>query len=204
MNQCEHPRGRARRHRVATTGSNAWPDWAEKLNAAADGDGSALETDGRLSRTPIAFAEATKSSAISCLDGPAGLPVSAWPTFLPELVQHSRWRGAISAWWLWAPCAANWPAQGNDRYAGPWNAKTDVPVLLINARYDPNTGYQGAVNVSKQLSNAVLLTLDGYGHVTSHDPSACIEKARVAYVVDLVVPPSGTVCAADHRPFGLS
>ena len=183
---------------------NSWPDWAEKLNAAADGDGSALETDGRLSRTPNAFAEATKSSAISCLDGPAGLPVSAWPTFLPELVQHSRWRGAISAWWLWAPCAANWPAQGNDRYAGPWNAKTDVPVLLINARYDPNTGYQGAVNVSKQLSNAVLLTLDGYGHVTSHDPSACIEKARVAYIVDLVVPPAGTVCAADHRPFGLS
>ena len=72
---------------------NTWPDWAEKLNAAADGDGSALETDGRLSRTPNAFAEATKSSAISCLDGPAGLPVSAWPTFLPELVQHSRWRG---------------------------------------------------------------------------------------------------------------
>ena len=68
-------------------------------------------------------------------------------------------------------------------------------MLLINARYDPNTGYQGAVNVSKQLSNAVLLTLDGYGHVTSHDPSACIEKARVAYIVDLVVPPAGTVCA---------
>ena len=50
----------------------------------------------------------------------------------------------------------------------------------------------------------MLLTLDGYGHVTSHDPSACIEKARVAYIVDLVVPPAGTVCAADHRPFGLS
>jgi hypothetical protein len=77
-------------------------------------------------------------------------------------------------------------------------------VLLINARYDPNTGYQNAVNVSKQLSNAVLLTLDGYGHVTTHDTSACVEKARVAYIVDLVVPPAETVCAADHKPFGLS
>jgi pimeloyl-ACP methyl ester carboxylesterase len=181
-----------------------WPAWAEKLNAAADGDGSGLLTDGRLSRSPKAFAEATKSSAISCLDGPAGLPVSAWPTLIPELVQHQRWQGTITAWWLWAPCAANWPAKGNDRYAGPWNAKADNPVLLINGRYDPNTGYQNAVNVSRQLGNAVLLTLDGYGHVTSHDTSACIEKARTAYIVDLVLPPPGTVCAADHKPFGLS
>jgi hypothetical protein len=54
-----------------------WPAWAEKLDAAADGDGSALETDARLWRGPKSFAEATKSSAISCMDGHAGLPITA-------------------------------------------------------------------------------------------------------------------------------
>lgn len=34
--------------------------------------------------------------------------------------------------------------------------------------------------------------------------SACIEKALAAYIVDLVAPPPGTVCPADHKPFGLS
>jgi predicted alpha/beta hydrolase family esterase len=42
-------------------------------------------------------------------------------------------------------------------------------VLLISSRHDPNTGYQNAVDVSKRLSNAALLTLEGYGHV-NHKP----------------------------------
>jgi hypothetical protein len=29
----------------------------------------------------------------------------------------------------------------------------------------------------------------------------CVEEARVRYLVDLQVPPRGTVCAADQVPF---
>jgi hypothetical protein len=72
---------------------------------------------------------------------------------------------------------------------------------VIGSRYDPATKYQNAVTVAKRLGNAVLLTHDGYGHVSSHHPSNCIEKARVAYLVDLEAPPSGTVCEADQKPF---
>ena len=83
----------------------------------------------------------------------------------------------------------------------PWTAKTTVPVLLINTRYDPNSSYANAVAVTKRLGNAVLLTLDGYGHVTTTNTSACIERARTAYFVDLRTPAPGTVCPADHKPF---
>lgn len=64
-----------------------------------------------------------------------------------------------------------------------------------------NAPYASAVRSQRLLGNAVLLTHDGYGHVSYQDPSACVERARVAYLVDLVTPTPGTVCKADQRPF---
>ena len=40
----------------------------------------------------------------------------------------------------------------------------------------------------------MLLTHGGYGHQGFQDRSACIEAARVRYLVDLETPPPGTVC----------
>ncbi len=186
---------------AALRNPDLWPAWAEQLNAAADGDASELKTQARLSQQPEAFAEVTKSSAISCLDGPAKIPSTDWPTVIPELDAVSRWEGAIQGWWVWAPCASDWPARSDDRYAGPWDATTDVPILVIGTRYDPNTSYQNAERVTERFGNAVLLTHDGYGHVSDKDHSTCIDEARVKYLVDLVTPAPGTVCAADTKPF---
>ena len=102
--------------------------------------------------------------------------------------------GSVQGWWLWAPCAANWPASSDDRYTGPWDTKTKEPILLIGNRYDPNTAYRNAVRSQLLLGNAVLLTNQGYGHLSFNNPSACIEAARTSYLVDLEVPAPGTVC----------
>lgn len=104
------------------------------------------------------------------------------------------------SWWEWAPCAS-WPARDPDRYAGPWNAKTANPILLIGTRYDPNTAYANARRAARRLGNAVLLTHDGYGHLSSTDPSACVERAESEYLIHLVAPPPGTVCASNRKPF---
>ena len=48
---------------------------------------------------------------------------------------------------------------------------------------------------------AVLLTEDGYGHLTMNDPSQCIDQARTRYLVSLTSGPRGTVCKADKPPF---
>lgn len=148
---------------------------------------------------PRAPAEAFRDSRISrCLPG---LSIDDWSEVLAELDANSRISGAVNGWWLWGPCAADWPASTDDRYTGPWDAETEVPILLIGTRHDPNTGYQNAVGSEKLLGNAVLLTHDGYGHLSFNDGSACIEAARTAYLVDLNVPEPGTVCEADKKPF---
>jgi len=178
-----------------------WPAYAEQLNAAVEGDPSALATAAQQARTPAAWSEATKSTAISCLDAAAAKPVAQWPMVIGDLTARSTMAGPILGWWTWAPCASDWPAQSDDRFTGPWNARTEVPILLIGTRFDPNTAYENAVRSEKLLGNAVLLTHEGYGHLSIKDPSTCTEQWRVRYLVDLDAPAPGTVCQADKQPF---
>lgn len=180
---------------------STWPAYARQLNAAVEGNASELANAAYLMRTPKAWNEVTKSSVISCLDSPATQAASAWPKVITELKKISTLAGPVQGWWLWAPCASNWPARSDQRFTGPWKARTAVPILLIGTRYDPNTAYRNAVRSEKLLGNAVLLTHEGFGHISVQDPSRCIEDARVSYLVDLKTPPPGTVCHADQKPF---
>ena len=102
--------------------------------------------------------------------------------------------------WHNAPCAS-WPTRSADRYTGPWDAITRNPILLIGTRYDPNTPLRNAQRAARRLGNAVLLTHDGYGHLSSRDPSRCVVQATGRYLVDLTTPPRGTVCPSDRLPF---
>jgi pimeloyl-ACP methyl ester carboxylesterase len=71
----------------------------------------------------------------------------------------------------------------------------------MGPRFDPSTPFANARRAANRLGNAVLLTQEGYGHLTSVDPSACVKRATSAYLVDLVTPPPGTVCPSDRLPF---
>jgi pimeloyl-ACP methyl ester carboxylesterase len=117
-----------------------------------------------------------------------------------RLTEISYLQGRLHGWWEWAPCAS-WPVRAADRYAGPWYASTRNPILLIGTRHDPSTAYANARRAAHRLGNAVLLTHDGYGHISFTDPSACVERARSAYLVRLATPARGTVCPSDHQPF---
>jgi pimeloyl-ACP methyl ester carboxylesterase len=184
----------------AMRGPDLWPQDAADLNAALGGDGSALETEARKFLTPKGWAGSTTSTAIQCADAPAHRGSRSWPRVIRRLNRISRLQGRVQGWWEWAPCAS-WPVRGQDSYRGPWDASTPNPILLIGTRYDPNTGYANAVQAERRLGNAVLLTHDGYGHISYRDPSACVERARVAYLVKLTTPPRGTVCQSDQQPF---
>ena len=177
-----------------------WPQDAEDLDAALGGDGSALEAAARTSLTPAGFSGATTSAAISCADAPAHRGSRAWPRVIRRLNRTSRLQGRVQGWWLWAPCAS-WPVRGEDSYRGPWSAATSNPILLIGTRHDPSTAYANARRAERRLGNAVLLTHDGYGHISIQDSSDCVEEARVAYLVELIAPPAGTVCEANRKPF---
>jgi len=73
---------------------------------------------------------------------------------------------------------------------------TRTPLLLINARHDPASGYNWATEVARQLGRGgVLLTYDGAGH-GSYNSSDCMRQAVDAYLISLTVPARGTVCPA--------
>jgi pimeloyl-ACP methyl ester carboxylesterase len=177
-----------------------WPQDAADLDAALRGDGSALEDAASGFTSPDGWGSASTSAAIQCADGPARKRPRAWPQVFKRQKRIGTLQGAVHFAWEWAPCAS-WPVRAEDAYRGPWNASTPNPILLINQRYDPNTGYANAVRAERLLGNAVLLTQEGYGHLTFQDPSACVDQAMVAYLTELITPPRGTVCQSDQQPF---
>ncbi len=102
------------------------------------------------------------------------------------------------------PCAT-WPDLHTGAYDGPWNLSRTT-ILVINSKHDPETPYQGAVAGVAELSNAVLLTVNGDGHTSMYsEPSTCRDRAELAYLVSgaTKLPAPGTVCNVDRLPFGL-
>ncbi len=90
-----------------------------------------------------------------------------------------------------------------DRCTGPWNRPTANAVLLVGNRLgDPATPYEDAVSTSHLLGRARLLTADVSGHgVACNDRDKCVDHWLDDYLVNLALPPVGTVCAADRTPF---
>jgi pimeloyl-ACP methyl ester carboxylesterase len=112
--------------------------------------------------------------------------------------------GDVGRWWTWdyEPCAT-WPARATNRYSGPWNRPTANPILVVGNTYDPATPYEGAQALVRELADAHLLTLDGYGHTALRNPSTCIHEHESRYLIDGTLPPKGTVCQQDQPPFAM-
>jgi pimeloyl-ACP methyl ester carboxylesterase len=179
----------------------AWPQLAVDLRQAINGGGSALVTQARAVLAGTRSAAADSQTAIICADSPARQGPDAWPHLIARLTHISAWAGPFAGWTNWAPCAS-WPARSAERYTGPWNRPTKIPLLLIGTTADPGTPYVNARRVASLLGNAVLLTHDGYGHTSEADPSRCVEHATSAYLVRLAIPRKRTVCQSDRQPFG--
>ena len=67
-------------------------------------------------------------------------------------------------------------------------------MLVVGAKWDPATRYQGAVIAHDLLPNSALLTVNSWGH-TSLFTSACADAAIAAYLISTTTPPPGTVCS---------
>lgn len=66
---------------------------------------------------------------------------------------------------------------------------------------DPVTPYRGSVAMARDLARARLLTVDGLGHTEFANPSTCATRDEVRYLTAGALPPRGTVCRQDARPF---
>ncbi|WP_432076547.1 alpha/beta hydrolase [Streptomyces wuyuanensis] len=151
---------------------------------------------------PLPYPAFEQIEAIRCSESPNPRD----PRRYPELAEFSFGRaGDLGRAVAWAsePCAT-WPATAASAYTGPWNRPVANPVLVVNTTYDPATPYRGALAMTRQLANARLLTVEGYGHSSVLNPSLCVDDHERRYLVDGVLPPEGTTCRQDVRPFSES
>ena len=135
--------------------------------------------------------------SVICGDAPSP-PAGAFPG-LQRLVLGRG--GVIGLPDLWGdePCAT-WPVRQVDTYRGPWNAPTS-PILVIGNTTDPSTPLRDAVAMTRQLANARLLIVHGYGHTAFLNPSSCAQNYVTAYFRTGALPPNGTVCQQNRPPF---
>jgi pimeloyl-ACP methyl ester carboxylesterase len=138
------------------------------------------------------------TSAILCSESP-NPPTARFPSLARFAFQRSGPLGLLKLWET-LPCAS-WPATAADRYAGPWDRRTANPVLVTNNTIDPNTPYQGAVAMTRELARARLLTVDGYGHGVLMNGSACAVRYISGYLIEKTLPSKGAVCQQDQQPF---
>jgi pimeloyl-ACP methyl ester carboxylesterase len=140
--------------------------------------------------------------AVNCSDKlfrnrPSGIPALAdkWERQLPNFGRYLVWGDP-------AACPV-WPARDPEPYRGPWNKRTETPVLLFGNYYDPATQYEFSKRMSRQLGNARLVSVDSFGHCILGD-STCTDLIAADYLINLKVPGPGTVCQPDAQPFPAS
>jgi pimeloyl-ACP methyl ester carboxylesterase len=134
--------------------------------------------------------------AVNCADAPLPRIPALYPAFAIAFEAAHRTFGRVEAF-SEVGCA-NWP-RVDERYAGPWNRRTAQTILVVNGTFDPATPYVFGQRMTRELGNARLLTLDGFGHTSQG--SACIDGWYTRYLLNGELPPVGTRCAQDVAPF---
>ena len=137
--------------------------------------------------------------SVICGDAPSP-PPSAFPGLQRRLLR--RGDGPISLPGLWGddePCAT-WPVHQQNTYRGPWDAPTP-PILLVNLTTDIATPVPNAIKMTHELANTRLLVVHGYGHTVFLNPSTCANHYETAYFRTGTLPPKGTICQQNLRPF---
>jgi pimeloyl-ACP methyl ester carboxylesterase len=141
--------------------------------------------------------------AVVCSDSSNPRSPQAYETAARLAYARAGGFGLMAAWQ--DEICAQWPrAAAQDRYTGPWNRLTTHTILLIGNTVDPATPYANSVAMSRVLGRARLLTVDGYGHTEFTNPSTCAANYEVRYLTTGALPPAGTVCPQNGRPFAAS
>jgi pimeloyl-ACP methyl ester carboxylesterase len=176
----------------AASVAQARPDALSRLSAAAN-----VARRDMLADTP--YTGDDSYFAVNCSDKPfpraprlIPLVASQWERESPTFGRYMAFADPIGC--------ATWPARHPDPYRGPWDRRTENPVLVFGNYYDPATRYEFSRRMTRQLGNARLVSVDSFGHCILGD-STCTDKIAAAYLVSLKVPRPGQVCAPDVQPF---
>ena len=170
-----------------------WPALAAALIAAKSGDGGKLlaladeynqRDNGHYSNIMDA------NTAISCNDEKPG------PTDAQIRATTTAWVREFPMFGLWAAASLFTCQQWQpDRTPVPMpTAPTRNTVLVVGNLHDPATPYQGAVDLTRVMGHAELLSWDGEGHTSYLQGSTCIDDYVNAYLISQKLPPEDTTC----------
>jgi pimeloyl-ACP methyl ester carboxylesterase len=174
---------------------SAWPQLAQSLAAARNGDAAGILTladtytgrndDGTYTNVVDA------NVAVTCADTDERFTADQVRTVLADWNTKYPLFGADAALGLYT--CSPWQAPRTPLPAR--DAAGSAPILVVGTKGDPVTPLAGAEDMAAGLASGTLLTWEGNGH-TAYPKTDCVTAAVDAYLVDLVVPAEGTTCPA--------
>jgi pimeloyl-ACP methyl ester carboxylesterase len=139
-------------------------------------------------------------SGVTCTDGRHPKDPNSWPAATANADKRAPYFGRAWGWSTVQCASSSWTVRDEDAYLGPFNRRTSAPVLFVGDYWDPATNYSQAVSSTKLLPNSGLVSSDSWGH-TAYGTSACVTGAVDRYLVEGVLPATGTPCVGDVQPF---
>ncbi|WP_258222690.1 alpha/beta hydrolase [Microbacterium sp. HMWF026] len=112
------------------------------------------------------------------------------PAVEQELSQKAP---VVAPYWLGPDACAAWPAPPTGTRA-PITAPGSPPIVVLGTTGDPATPYTEAQALAGQLSQGVLVTYVGEGHLAYNKGNDCVNAAVDDYLVDGTVPAEGLRC----------
>jgi len=167
----------------------AWPELAEAIGEAADGDGSTLAAIAAMTYSDPDY---TASRAQTCADSPAPDQYSRLRRMAEQVERAAPHTGGVSlAWEALAGCVGR--PSSRSPLALPDKAHPASTVLITATTGDPISPYRWSEDVAGRLTGSRLVTaaIDGHG---AFDNSTCAAAAIDAYLADGVLPSAGATC----------
>ncbi|KAI1806954.1 TAP-like protein-domain-containing protein [Daldinia bambusicola] len=149
--------------------------------------------------------------AVACGDAdPAGdMTIQEFQDYLHEILGQSPDFGA--AWAQIRLGCRGWRVRPEYRFTGPFGTpaadpdgapdRPRAPILFVSSRYDPVTPHANAVAMAKDHAGSRVLLQDSPGHGALFSPGKCREEYIRKYLETGELPPEGTVCQPDCKPF---
>jgi pimeloyl-ACP methyl ester carboxylesterase len=188
-----------------------WPELARFLrDLEREASPARVETSLATLRDRLGLGQARQEAYPNIIEGFPGVLCAdatnpdSYRAYSVAAVQAKRAYGYFGPLWNWtgSMCAV-WPeSTQEDRYTGPWTARTENPVLVVGNFFDPATPYEGAVTASRLLPNSRLLSYAGWGHTAVLSGNFCVDAAVTTYLTTTKLPPAGKVCRPNGSPFG--
>jgi pimeloyl-ACP methyl ester carboxylesterase len=135
----------------------------------------------------------TANQAINCLDYPSADATQAQAQAAIDAAIAEA--PVLGEFWMGngiSQCA-HWPYPSTTTPRAVKSA-TKAPILVIGTTGDPATPYTNAIELTKQLRTATLLTFQGEGHTAYGRGNTCVNAVVDRYLLTGKVPREGRVC----------